>query len=83
MGPYFQRCIWYLFRPNGQLLESHESLKMMREISCLASIFFQNVKTALLTEPSKTQCTVGQTAAKIESYIFVWPYKGSKTDSKK
>ena len=27
--------------------------------------------------------TVGQTAAIIESYIFVWSYKGSKMDSKK
>ena len=28
------------------------------------------------------QGTVGQTAAIIDSYIFVWSYKGSKMDSK-
>ena len=28
-----------------------------------------------------THCAVGQTAAIIECYIFVWSYKGSKTDS--
>ena len=34
------------------------------------------------SEISKSHCTVGQTAAIIESYNFVWSYKGSETDSK-
>ena len=35
-----------------------------------------------ITTRAVMHCTVGQTAAIIESYIFVWSYKGSKTDSK-
>ena len=42
--------------------------------NCTENILIKSQQTA--------QCTVGQTAAIIECYIFVWAYKGSKMDSK-